>query len=216
MKRVLLFFAVLLWVVPEVWGETLYVSDFARVTLRSGPGVDYRVIAMISTGQKVEPLKKAEEWTKVRVSGGKEGWVMNRHLTSEPPSILKVERLTRANKAQREKLAEALSENGRLSERVKQLEKSLEATRTELAALKETHEALKAGAADYMDLKAKYEKAAAALEETRQQAERCEKDLVKLQLHQNIRWFLSGAGVLVVGFFIGFSTRRQRRRSSLL
>jgi hypothetical protein len=43
-----------------------------------------------------------------------------------------------------------------------------------------------------------------------------EKEIARLSLNRNIRWFLSGAGVLVLGFIIGFSTKKQRRRSSLL
>ena len=38
----------------------------------------------------------------------------------------------------------------------------------------------------------------------------------KLESRQTVRWFLTGAGVLLLGFIIGFSTRRQRRKSSLL
>jgi hypothetical protein len=31
-----------------------------------------------------------------------------------------------------------------------------------------------------------------------------------------IKWFLAGSAVLIVGFLIGFSTKRQRRRPSLV
>ena len=49
-----------------------------------------------------------------------------------------------------------------------------------------------------------------------QKALELDNEVEKLHWNQNVRWFLSGAGVLLLGFIIGFSTKRQRRRSSLL
>jgi hypothetical protein len=56
----------------------------------------------------------------------------------------------------------------------------------------------------------------AKLTEQTQKASKYEEDLTKLLWNKNIKWFLSGAGVLILGFIIGFMTKRQRRRSSLL
>ncbi len=216
MKRLWILWGILFFMVPGASAETLYVNDFVRVTLRTGPGLDYRVIDMVGTGTKVTPLEQRDEWTRVQVLDGKEGWILSRHLTPDPPSVLLVERLKEENQRQKTKLTEFSATNVRLEGEVKRLEKELDAHRRELAALKETHEALKTGASDYLELKSKYETVSAGLEEATRRAERYEKDLTRLQLHQNIRWFLSGAGVLVLGFIIGFSSKRQRKRSSLL
>ena len=43
-----------------------------------------------------------------------------------------------------------------------------------------------------------------------------EDQLSNIQLYHYIKWFLAGSGVLLVGFIIGFSAKRQRRRPSLL
>jgi len=216
MRRLLVFFASLMLIAWNAWGETLFISDSVRMPLRSGPGMDYRIIDMVNAGQKVESLEKREDWNRVQVLDGKEGWMSTRHLTTDPPSILLVEALRRENTSQKEKLADLSSTNTRLSGEVKQFTKELEETRAELAALKSEHEALKTGSSNYLDLKGKYEKSAAALKEITQRAENYDKDLTRLQLHQNIWWFLSGAGVLVVGFLIGFSSKRQRKRPSFL
>ncbi len=216
MKRLGILVVLGFLVIPNASAETLYVDDFVRVTLRSGPGVDYRVIDMVGTGEKVQILERAEDWSKVQVSNGKEGWILTRHLTSDVPSVLLVETFRRENAEQKTKLADLSTANARLAEEARKLKKELEENRTELTTLQTEHESLKQGSGEYLDLKVKYEKAAAALEEVTQRAEGFEKDLTRLQLHQNVRWFLSGAGVLVVGFLIGFSAKRQRRRSSLL
>ena len=53
------------------------------------------------------------------------------------------------------------------------------------------------------------------LEQTQRLTE-LEEQISRLQLYHYIKWFLVGAGVLLLGFIIGFSAKRQRRRSSLL
>ena len=216
MRRLLVFVASLMLIAWNAWGEALYVNDSARMPLRSGPGMDYRIIDMVNAGKKVQTLENREDWNRVQVPDGKEGWMLTRHLTADRPSVLLVEALREENKSQKEKLADLSSTNTRLSGEVKQFTKELEETRAELAALKSEHEALKTGSSKYLDLKNNYEKSAAALKEVTQRADSYEKDLTRLQLHQNIWWFLSGAGVLVVGFLIGSSSKRQRKRSSLL
>jgi len=216
MRRLACRFVVFFLVIPEAGAEVFYVSDFVRVTLRSGPGIDYRVIDMIGTGQKVASLERGQEWTKVRTEGGKEGWILTRHLTTDPPSVLLVETLSQENGRQKEKLADLSATHNKLVEEVRSLKKELDAGRSELSTLKTEHESLKKGATEYLELKARHEKTAAELAEATRRAESYEKDLTRLELHQNIRWFLSGAGVLIVGFIIGFSAKRQKRRTSLL
>ncbi len=44
--------------------------------------------------------------------------------------------------------------------------------------------------------------------------EKYQKALEKIEFRNDVKWFLSGAGVLVFGFLIGLSAR-SRRKSSL-
>jgi SH3 domain protein len=53
------------------------------------------------------------------------------------------------------------------------------------------------------------------LAEQTAKAEKLEEQLAGLELNYYIKWFLAGSGVLIVGFLIGFSTKRQRRRPAL-
>jgi SH3 domain protein len=74
---------------------------------------------------------------------------------------------------------------------------------------------LKTEVAEFLTLKSEYEKAASELAKQTAKAEKLEDQLTKLELSYYIKWFLAGSGVLVVGFLIGFSTKRQRRRPAL-
>ncbi|MDP7353999.1 MAG: hypothetical protein QGE94_02815, partial [Desulfobacterales bacterium] len=75
---------------------------------------------------------------------------------------------------------------------------------------------LKSGSAEYLDVKSRYEMMVVQLDQQKKRAQDIEKELESIRFHKNIRWFLSGAVVLIIGFLIGFSAIHQRRRSSLL
>jgi SH3 domain protein len=79
-----------------------------------------------------------------------------------------------------------------------------------------SYENWKIEAADYLALKAKYARTNTQLAEKTQLEKKLKEEIERLETRQTIRWFMSGAGVLFLGFIIGFSAKRQRRRSSLL
>ena len=75
---------------------------------------------------------------------------------------------------------------------------------------------LKAESAEFLTLKSRYQKVAAEMGKQKSRAEKLDEELSRIEMNQYIKWFLAGSGVLLLGFIIGFSARRQRRRSSLL
>lgn len=197
--------------------ETLYVSDTMKITLRTGPGNDRKIIALIRTGQMVEPIERGEEWSHVRLlPDGKEGWVLSRFLTAVEPSGLTLQRLSREH-AELQKLTDELrDENNALQEERQRLAADLETSRQTLATLRNDFETLKSESTEFLALKAEHKDTRSQLAKASQQATRAENELTALLHNRNIKWFLSGAGVLFVGFLLGYSAKRQRRRSSLL
>ena len=100
--------------------------------------------------------------------------------------------------------------------KTKQLKTALNGTEKSLNKLDGDYQELKAGSAEFLTLKAKYKKVSEQLAEQTQKADKLDKELSKVELNQYIKWFLAGSGVLLVGFIVGFSARRGRRRPSLL
>jgi SH3 domain protein len=199
-----------------VMAETKYINEKMKITLRTGPAKDRKIIALLNIGQKVKVLKPGEEWTKVRLDNGKEGWVVSRFLTNKMPSRIELEILKNKHQALLARDALLLEENKTLKTENKTFGNDLAATKKRLQALNKSHETLKTASAEFLDLQSKYKKMSAKLAEQTQKANKYEEDLTKLLWNKNIKWFLGGAGVLILGFIIGFSTKRQRRRSSLL
>ncbi|MFQ5484672.1 MAG: TIGR04211 family SH3 domain-containing protein [Desulfobacterales bacterium] len=196
--------------------ETLYISDFLRITMRTGPGIDHKIIEMIESGQSVTVLEQGPEWTKIQLPTGKEGWVLNRFLTPKPPSGLLLKKLEAKHSELSSQVTTLIDENKKLRSENERLDADLKTSSRNLKEVTDSYQALKSGSVDYLNLKSRYEKMVVQLDQQKRRAQNVEKELERIQFHKNIRWFLSGAGVLIIGFFIGFSSRRQRRRSSLL
>ena len=198
-----------------ILAETLYVSDVLKLTVRVGKGQDYKIISVIQSGQTVEVLQPEGKWAFVRLPDGKEGWVLTRYLTSKITNNVKLQWLQKKHNTLTVQAATLLEENTKLKKEKKELDSMLKKAEKSVEELNKSYEILKTESADYIKLKSKYTKAASQLAEYTEKSELLEKELTKLEFGRTIRWFLAGAGVLLLGFLIGFATKRQRRRTTL-
>lgn len=200
----------------SVYGETMYVSDILKLTLRTGPSIENKIIAVIDSGQMMEVVEFGDEWSQVQLPNGKEGWVLSRYLTTNETNNIKLQRLETKHKNLMVQAAELLEENNRLKEENKRFSTESKTNQKQLAKTQSDYETLKAEAAEFLTLKTNYERAASQLAEQTAKAKQLEEQLSSLEMNAYIKWFLAGSGVLIVGFIIGFSTKRQRRRPALL
>ncbi|MGD9238537.1 MAG: TIGR04211 family SH3 domain-containing protein [Desulfobacterales bacterium] len=194
----------------------MYVSDILKLTLRTGPSIENKIIAVIESGQMMEVIKFGDEWSQVQLPNGKEGWVLSRYLTTSETHNIKLERLEAKHKNLMIQAAELLEENNRLEAENKRVSTEFNANQKQLVKMKADYEALKTEAAEFLSLKTNYERAASQLAEQTAKAKQLEEELSSLEMNTYIKWFLAGSGVLIVGFLIGFSTKRQRRRPALV
>lgn len=195
--------------------DTMYVSDVLKLTVRDGKGTGEKIIAVVQSGQTVEVLQPEDEWALVRLDDGKEGWVLNRYLTGKITNNIKLKLLKKKHKALVAQSTTLLEEKVKLKEENKKFKTELDKVQKEAEELKMSYGALKTESADYINLKSKYTKTASQLSEYTEKSELLEKELTKLEFRQTVRWLLTGAGVLLLGFLIGFSARRQHRRTTL-
>ena len=199
-----------------VQAETMYVNDNVKITLRTGQGINHKVLAMIKIGQEVEVLQPDDEWTQIQLPSGVEGWVLTRFLTYDKPCRLEFGILKKKYETLSTQSAFLLKENRIYKEESKRLRTELSGSKEMLAAISKSYDTLKKESADFLELKSKHEVTSSQLSDQTKKAEKLEEELSKLLSHRNIIWFLSGAGVLVLGMLIGYNARRQRRKSSLL
>ncbi|UCF94628.1 MAG: TIGR04211 family SH3 domain-containing protein [Desulfobacterales bacterium] len=216
MKGMFLFGICLFFISGPVHGQRMFITDKIKLTLRTGPSNQHRIIAVIESGQELEILQSGEEWSEVRMMSGKQGWVLTRYLVREPPDSIQLERLQVKFNDLQSQFEAMREENSNLKAENERLSTALSANEKTLKKLSSDYNSLKTDSASYLKVKTNYEQASAQLAKQTQKAEKLEEQLTKIELQHYVKWFLAGSGVLLLGFIVGFSARRQRRRSSLL
>jgi len=216
LKQIVFLGIVLMCFSANGFAETMYVTDVLKLTLRSGPSTEHKILSVVESGQLMEILEPGEDWTLVRIANGKEGYVLTRYLIPEPTHNVRLEQLQAKHKALMQQSATLLEENTRFRKEGKQRTLSLDSNEKTLKKLRADYDELKAGSAEYLDLKKKYMTVRGQLAKQTKRADALDEELRGIELNQYIKWFLAGSGVLLVGFIVGFSARRQRRHPSLL
>jgi len=214
--RLLITGAVILFFTTMAHAETRYVTDKMQITFRTGPGNDRKILSLLNSGQPVTFLQPEGEWAKVSLQNGREGWVLQRYLSAEVPCRIRIKDVSQALEGLKTEL-EAVQRTSRQLETDKVgLATDLKKTRQALAKTKQSYEKLKKDAAGFLKLKTRHDKTVEQLSTQTQKANKLDQELTGTLKKQNIRWFLGGAVVLLFGFLLGFSSKRQKRQSSLL
>ena len=102
--------------VPVQAQDTVYVSDKVFIVLHRGPGAEYRWVAKLTPGTRLQRARTSNdgEWAEVTTTRGTIGWVRNEFLSSESPAQVKLP----AAQARAEKLG---AENAELSAQLQTL-----------------------------------------------------------------------------------------------
>jgi len=120
-----------------------YVDGDVTANLRSGPGLEFRIMKILPAGTVVQTLGREGDWIHVR-QGDLEGWVPNGYVRNEEPATMVLPRV-------REKLVTA---EGRLAELDQKLVAQT-AQLEELVTLRERNRVLEADASR-MDASARW------------------------------------------------------------
>ncbi len=210
-KLFFLFFSALVLISSaEAVAQTYYVAPTAEVPLRIAPDSKRKILAILSDGAKVELIKKEGDWANVRTSSGKEGWILKRYLSAQPPL--------------KEQVAALKDENSRLREQLSETKKSAAESGSELDRciaerddLSRKYSDLRREAANAINTRKLLERTTKELNETKQKNALLKTQLADTENNERLKWFLAGGGVLFTGWILGVLFRkRERRRSSLL
>ncbi len=180
--------------------ETVYVNGIMKITMRTGPGQNHKIVAMLKSGDSLELLDNKNGWSLVKADNGKQGWVLTRFITKNMPVVLMVNKLKDQNKVLSEALDKLKQQNKVLSEQAKQSK-----------IIEESYYRLKKESANFLSLEKKYKKTAVSFKKQQKRIAFLEKQL----RNEDIKWFLSGSGVLLIGIFLGISAGRKRKSSLL-
>lgn len=115
-------------------GDTIYVRDELRVSLRGEPSAG-AYLAVAVTGETLTVIDRAKDHYKVRTPDGKEGWLNAKYLTTDPPAAVRlpfieeqntslagqVEELQNELKTARRDLDDAHGHNATLAKRIEEM-----------------------------------------------------------------------------------------------
>ena len=164
--------------------ETMYVTDVLKLIVRSEKGYDQNLLTVVKSGQAVEVLQKDGDWARVRLSDGREGWVLARYLISEETNNLKLEKLQKKHKVLSGQIAALLEENTTLNTANKKLLSEFDQMAKTVKEVSTSYENLKIEAADYLALKAKYARTNAQLAEKTQLEKKLKEEIERHRSNQ--------------------------------
>lgn len=196
----------------SLWAKTMFITDRIEISLRSGTGLEYRALTLLKTGDRVEVLEGDKNWSKVKLPDGTTGWINSRFLVDQvkmgpsvDPKIQEELRgvketnqgLTRGKEILIQEKTSLLKEIDEAKNHIRSLQQEKnKRISPELDALKEKNEQLSKEAALYKN-----------------QIDHFSQKEKRQRIEEQIKWFLIGSGVLVVGLLLGWLLSRGRRTS---
>jgi len=101
--------------------EQAWIKDEVRLNLRTGPGVQFRIMGVVKTGDGVQVLGRGDGWTQVRVPEVGDGWIPEGYLQSEPPAGVRLAESEAQTSEYRAQLAAIQEETESLRQRTEEV-----------------------------------------------------------------------------------------------
>ncbi len=195
--------------------ETMYVTDTLQVAVRSGMGVEHKILKYLKSDDRVEVLATEGEYAKLRFEDGLEGWMLKRYLTLSTPKPVVIRSLENQLKGLREDKSTLSEKIRKLKEEKKALQKTGKMNERKIATLEEEHEDLKMSCADFLKLKEDHEKLKKEMTGDKRRASELVRENEQLRKKNNLMWFAAGSSAVLIGFIIGLllqNLRYKRKR----
>ena len=216
--RKIAFICLLSVVTSHMHAQTMrYVTDSLRLETRQGPGTDYRITRMLSSGTRVTVLEQDPEkgYSRIALDDGSEVWILSRFLMDEPAARAQLAEAVENSTREREIARDLASQLETLGQTAGEIEHS----RSELARDKELLQTdlarIKQAAADPLAIKERNQRLDKQLETLTMDLDAAKQQNRALKERSEQNWFIAGAGVLLGGMILGLvipKMRWKRRR----
>ena len=187
--------------------QTAYVSDQLEITMRTGPAVKNKITKMLKSGDSVEVIQEnSNGYTEVKTAEGRTGWVLKRYLMDAPSArtrLQEVEAREQALQAQQLEIDTLRAKAGSSAEYAQSLELSN-------AGLKEELQKVRQVAADTLAINEKNKALSVELKQAKSMQTSLQLENERLKGNTEQAWFLRGAGVILLGMFLGLLIPKLR------
>ena len=200
--------------------RTMYATDTFEIVVRSEKQIVGRnIIKVLPSGAPLEVRDMDDTWATVRLEDGRTGYVEKKYLIDREPYKTTAERLQGEVGQQRERLATLTQQLATLRDEHQRLQQAHGMSEAQLQDIGQKYEQLRQDAttAQYLEITTKYTDLQRAHAEAQQQLAVVSEAYTSLKSSTRIGWFLSGAGVILMGWILGMASERwrgRRRRSA--
>ena len=210
--KVLLFVLLVSMLSSAKANTTQYVTDELEVTMRSGTSTANNIVRMLKSGQSVRLLEEdlASKYSLVETQEGKKGYVLSRFLSSEKTARLKVEGLNESVTRQKETISSLNTELASIKSQLgieisdnSSLKKTLLASENELSHVRNASE-------NTLKILDNNEQLEVIVEELRSEKQALSDENLDLKDSTQLDWFIRGAAVSLIAFFLGILVTRIR------
>lgn len=198
-------------------GPKGWVSDKLEIQMRAGPGLQFKILKMLSSGTPLTLLDGNDSgYSHVALESGEEGWILSRYISSQPVARAQMEENTK-------KLGEMYEENKALKTEVAALktakensEKTSQDLSAEASRLNTEVIAIRQASANALQIQAERDQLQEKVINLERDLDATKREKKALDDSNEQDWFMIGAGVLFGGIVLGLILPRLswRKRSN--
>lgn len=212
MKSNLIFLFLLLTIpvgfVVAAHADTQYVSDMLVLTIRDNPDKDANILGNLKTADPVEILEAGDRFMRIRTKEGLEGWVQKNFISAGKPKAIIIKEMKNEISQLKSKLEEF--ENNRDAD-LNEIRASSQDDKLKIKQFTEKYNnLLKESKTKTATLTGERDKLKAINTELNIEVDNLKQDLNSNPKTKRIQFFLVGAGVLLLGFFLGLASKRKK------
>lgn len=182
-----------------------YISDMLYVPLRSGQGNEYRIVHKgLKSGTELTLLEVSadQEWSKVRLQNGTEGWIRNQYIMEEESSRTVLAKMIAQNAELKQKNKQLTQANSVLTQAKQATDKELKKTSQQGESLQEKYDNLKKLSANTIDLDRRYQELLEKHQIIQAENESLTIENDKLKDDKSADFMFYGAGLLILGMIL--------------
>ncbi len=196
-----------------------YVTDDYYVPLRSGPGIEFRVVhrgIRSGTALTVEEVSEDGEFSRIVTAGGSEGWIRSQYLEEQPIARQRLAEMSQKNDQLQQALTETRTQHDELRENFQSISDKLVATEEQLATTSGELAEVRRISASALSLDEDKKRLLEQAEMQRSRIEVLEGENLRLQDNAESDSFFNGALAVLLGVVITLLVPRlwPKRRSS--
>lgn len=194
--------------------HTRYVTDQLAITMRSGKSNQHRIIRSLPSGTRLRILTMQDDYSQVKTEEGETGWVLTRYLDNEPVarSVLPpLQKRLEVLETQNKELTQQLKETTRERDALSKIATKYDILETEYNTLTAEAVKLRQMVAESSNLFEANETLTHKTKTLTAQVDMLLSEIKDLGEGNDKLWFLTGSGVILLGFLVGAMAARTRK-----